>query len=75
MLTRRDLLRSAAATPVAAALPFPSIDAAQAQGSAQVIDLLKMYIAGNDHVETIRVVSFIKNCFADFQGCFFHKRL
>ncbi len=44
MLTRRDLLRSAAATPVAAALPFLSIDAAQAQGSAQVIDLLKMFV-------------------------------
>ena len=44
MLTRRDLLRSAAATPVAAALPLLSIDAAQAQGSAQVIDLLKMFV-------------------------------
>src|SRR3979411_2278073 len=44
MLTRRDLLRSAAATPVATALPLLSIDAAEAQGSAQVIDLLKMFV-------------------------------
>ena len=40
MLTRRDLLRTAAATPVAAALPLLSLDGAQ----AQAIDLLKMFV-------------------------------
>jgi putative tricarboxylic transport membrane protein len=40
MLTRRDLLRNAAATPIAAALPLLSIEGAQ----AQVIDLLKMFV-------------------------------
>jgi putative tricarboxylic transport membrane protein len=40
MLTRRDLLRSAAATTIAAALPLLSLDGAQ----AQTIDLLKMFV-------------------------------
>jgi putative tricarboxylic transport membrane protein len=40
MLTRRDLLRSAAATPAAAALPLLALDGAQ----AQTIDLLKMFV-------------------------------
>ena len=40
MLTRRDLLRSAAATPIAAVLPLLAIDGAH----AQVIDLLKMFV-------------------------------
>jgi putative tricarboxylic transport membrane protein len=44
MLTRRDLLRSAAAAPAAAALPLLTIDAAQAQAPAPPIDLLKMFV-------------------------------
>ncbi|HKA80778.1 MAG TPA: tripartite tricarboxylate transporter substrate-binding protein [Xanthobacteraceae bacterium] len=42
MFTRRDLLRSAAAVPAAAASPLLSIDAVQAQ--APPIDLLKMFV-------------------------------
>src|ERR1700752_3323171 len=44
MLTRRDLLRSAAAAPVAAALPLLTIDAVQAQAPTLPIDLLKMFV-------------------------------
>lgn len=40
MLTRRDLLRSAAVAPVAAALPPLTIDGAQ----AQAVDLLKIFV-------------------------------
>ena len=42
--TRRDLLRSAAAVPAAAALPLLTIDAAHAQAQAPPVDLLKMFV-------------------------------
>ena len=46
MLTRRNLLRSAAVAPVAAALPLSllPIDRAQAQAPAPVVDLLKIFV-------------------------------
>jgi putative tricarboxylic transport membrane protein len=44
MLTRRDLLRSAAAVPVVAASPLLTIDTAPAQTPTLPIDLLKMFV-------------------------------
>ena len=58
MLTRRDLLRGAALAPAAAALPFPSLEPAQ----AQTVDLLKMFVPaapGGGWDQTARAIELV----------------